>query len=781
MTPEERRDAAIYFLGQWFQHCSGGFVQFTYIRDGRVSTSSFELKRGFELAVDEAVRRNQNGDNVYIRVAPISRIPPMGDRGDESYVHSSPGMWAEVDVAEAGGHKQTGQIAGTWQAAENWIDALPIKPTMVVRSGGGFHLYWRAVEPRTFETGDWMEGKRDASQFEAMLQKRAAEFGFGLDTNITRNFACLLRLPGMVNWKRAAGHDVSIVRESSYEYDWSAFEETAEAILGDDNPESYLYAGGRQSLPEPGADRPPRGRNDTLKAMVAACLAQGKRIGDVVTEIVSFDLQAHDPPLFMDPTEPYARTQDPYINALGFVTSIMQSIQRQAEADGRKPDFGNAGQLKTLTTAASASTDDPLENVPITSFGTAYQDRSPYEPHLLEGLLPKSTTSVIAGPPKSQKSLMLLEMGTRLAMGETWFGFRPLRPLRVLLIQYEMSCDMMRRRIHGMGGADGYSSLQLDRLTRNFVYSGKFVSTFDRDSFPHYLNFARRAFPDPGAPPDVLVFDPLQNMYPGDENSNAEMFVFLRLLDELRDTLNPEAATVILHHANKTNRREMLEDPFNALRGASALRGYYTSAVFISRLSEESEERRVFFDMRAGISPSPKTVEYREGRFVELESSEVKAGKTQLDAWNAERRRQRDRILYEVNRRAAEEGELYAAKELAHALAAEDDLPGARRIRQLLSEYATRGYLRYTNGEGVGISVLDGRSNGYLITEVTEVVDPDTGVVCKPEPTHKKDHTNGYIVELESPGEPWTYDDEQFDLQLVDVRFGGEPFRGRKA
>lgn len=770
------------FLSSWFRHVEGGFFQLTYIRDGRVATSCYPIDDGFDIAVEEAARRNANGDHCYIRVAPISRIPPSGDRGDESFVSASPGMWAEVDVLEAGGHKQTGQIAATFVRARQWIDALPVKPTIIVHSGGGYHLYWRSTEPRDFSRGDWLEGKSEALQFEAALQKRAAEFGFGLDTNITRNFACLLRLPGMVNWKRAAGHTVTIEEMSEREYEWQTFADAADLTLGGESAESYVYPQ-RQGLASPGSPSAPRGRNDTLKAMTAACLSNGKNVHTTVQEIVSYDLHAHDPPLFMDPTEPYSRTSDPYVNALGFVQSIMQSIQRQAEAAGRTPDYGNSQQTKILAGVGQIDqSGDPFKNVRAVSFDEAWIDRSPYEPHLVQTLIPKSTLTVIAGPPKSQKSFMLLDLSVKLALGIPWFGFAPLRPLRVMLIQFEMPFDMMRARVHGIRPKTGFSPVERDRLRRNFVYSDRAVAPFNRDSFPHYLNFIRRNFPDPSAPPDVIVFDPLGNMYDGNESSNAEMFVFLRLLDDLRDQVNPDAGVILLHHANKTNRREMLEDPFNALRGASALRGYYTSAVFVVKGSEKSETRTVYFDNRAGISPHPKQVDLIDGEFIEADKRHVEAGESQLDAWNAERRRQRDRILLEINRRARHNGELYALKELSEVLESQDDLPGARRIRELLSQYATRGYIRFCDGtqEDLGLAPLDGRSMGYVVTEITEIVDLDYGEIRPVHATHYKDQTNGLIVALDGKRKRWTYDDDDFELTLIDPDSNVFPFKGRK-
>jgi len=68
------------------------------------------------------------------------------------------------------------------------------------------------------------------------------------------------------------------------------------------------------------------GRNDKLKAMCVAALNNFKSVEEVAKELLDFDLQSHNPPLFRDPRE--GNRGDPLKNALKFVASINKTIER---------------------------------------------------------------------------------------------------------------------------------------------------------------------------------------------------------------------------------------------------------------------------------------------------------------------------------------------------------------------------------------------------------------------------------------------------------------------
>ncbi|NEN62559.1 AAA family ATPase, partial [Escherichia coli] len=119
-----------------------------------------------------------------------------------------------------------------------------------------------------------------------------------------------------------------------------------------------------------------------------------------------------------------------------------------------------------------------------------------------------------------------------------------------------------------------------------------------------------------GEAPDIIAFDPLANLFDGeDENDNAQMMRFLReRLEGVRRRLSEKTAIVLVHHSNKASREYIETDPFSAIRGAGALRGYYTSAIVIYQPERDAPERHVFFDFRSDAAPEPVTVRYHNGR-----------------------------------------------------------------------------------------------------------------------------------------------------------------------
>ncbi len=57
------------------------------------------------------------------------------------------------------------------------------------------------------------------------------------------------------------------------------------------------------------------------------------------------------------------------------------------------------------------------------------------------------------------------------------------------------------------------------------------------------------------------------------------MFFLQERVESLREAVAPEAGLILVHHTKKMNKKQVAEDPFQALSGASALRGFYTSGM----------------------------------------------------------------------------------------------------------------------------------------------------------------------------------------------------------
>lgn len=223
---------------------------------------------------------------------------------------------------------------------------------------------------------------------------------------------------------------------------------------------------------------------------------------------------------------------------------------------------------------------------------------------------------LIAGPPKAQKSFLLQEILIACATGTGFLEdlFKAPRPLRVFYLQAEMNRALLRKRAREVRGI---SDNDRRLLETNFKMSERFHMPLNEQGTQTAIATIRREFPNPLEPPDIIAFDPLANLYDGEsENDSTQIMRFLSSrLELIRQAINPMAALALSHHANKRSAEELAADPFSAIRGASALRGYYDSAIVIFRKSMEGKMRELHFELRGGESPDPVHMEMIGGRF----------------------------------------------------------------------------------------------------------------------------------------------------------------------
>jgi hypothetical protein len=232
---------------------------------------------------------------------------------------------------------------------------------------------------------------------------------------------------------------------------------------------------------------------------------------------------------------------------------------------------------------------------------------------------------LIAGPPKAQKSFLLQEMLVASATGGKFLAgkFSAPRPLRVFYLQAEMNAKLLRKRARAF---QFLSNQEKSKLQDNLVVSDRFHMILNEDGVKIAVETIQRMFPK--EPPDIIAVDPLANIFDGDnENDNAQLMRFITgRLEAIRQAVNPLACIVLVHHAKKTSSEDMARDPFVAIRGAGALRGYYDSAIVIFRADTESRERKIHFELRSGESPEPMTVTLQYGRFQEAVEAEIDIG-----------------------------------------------------------------------------------------------------------------------------------------------------------
>jgi hypothetical protein len=219
--------------------------------------------------------------------------------------------------------------------------------------------------------------------------------------------------------------------------------------------------------------------------------------------------------------------------------------------------------------------------------------------------------------------------------------FNCTRPLRVFYLQAEMNRKLLRKRAREF---KLLTAEERELLATNLIVSERFHMILNENGVKLAIDTIKANFP--GDPPDIIAVDPLANVFDQEnENDNTQLMRFLTgRIEAVRQAINPNAAVVMVHHATKRSNEDMARDPFIAIRGAGALRGYYDSAIVIFRAGEETKARKVHFELRSGESPEPMTVELVNGRFVSVSENASSIDKPMArqmlavlkDAWNAE-------------------------------------------------------------------------------------------------------------------------------------------------
>lgn len=121
-------------------------------------------------------------------------------RGSSCSAAAIPGLWVDLDV-KGPSHSEP-NLPPDLDSALSLLEVVPQKPTLIVNSGHGVHVYWLFHEPWILASD---EDRRRAGEMLQRLQDairtEAAIHGWKLDP--TADLARLLRLPGTLNHKGA--------------------------------------------------------------------------------------------------------------------------------------------------------------------------------------------------------------------------------------------------------------------------------------------------------------------------------------------------------------------------------------------------------------------------------------------------------------------------------------------------------------------------------------------------------------------------------------------------
>lgn len=410
------------------------------------------------------------------------------------------------------------------------------------------------------------------------------------------------------------------------------------------------------------------------------------------------------------------------------------------------------------------------QEMPAYTLGALLDDQSPMpEDIIAPRVLTPGGLLVLGGAPKVGKSDLLVSWLVHMAAGVPFLGFTPPRPLRIFYLQAEIQYHYLRERLKQIALPPDVLAAARD----TFVATPKLKMLLDNEGSVRVVRAVQTAFPD--APPDILCVDPIRNLFDGGpdgggENDNTAMMFFLKeRVEVLRDHIDPDCGVILIHHTKKLSKQQVKDDPFLALSGASALRGFYTSGLILHRPDEDCSQRKLEIELRNGPALPPKVIDKIGGQWVEINPMNERLVRKEVGAkHDAERDRKRDVILSILIDEAAD-GKLYTSTQFREAFENQRGLGSQFTIRDRINVLATKGHIRFLrDGTQFGHSVVRSRF-GYLCAEGMVFgregrIDPETGEVLDSVipvvPSHYKSPSNGQCMDLEDASDWSVREDE---------------------
>ncbi len=411
-----------------------------------------------------------------------------------------------------------------------------------------------------------------------------------------------------------------------------------------------------------------------------------------------------------------------------------------------------------------ADAEQEAQPLPVFSFGQLLDDRSPMPPDIIAPrVLTPGGLLVLGGAPKVGKSDFLISLLAHMAAGVPFLGFTPPQALRVFYLQAEIQYHYLRERMQQIR-LDG---AVIAGARDNLFATPKLRMILDDKGLALVVESVRVRFPD--APPDIICLDPIRNLFDGGEegggenDNNAMMFFLTERVERLREAVAPDCGVILAHHTKKMNRKAVGEDPFQALSGASALRGFYTSGLLMHRPDEESSMRRLEIELRNGPALPTKLIDKENGRWIELNPMNERLVRKEAGAKHDAERERKGGVIVDMIAAQAAQGKMFTLSQFAAKFENKGSLGGETSIRNRIHVLATKGHIKFVRGEEAERLGLPRASMKYgylcvkdmLFQTSAEELNPETGeiepVVVRVLPTDFMCPQTGALLTVENP------------------------------
>jgi hypothetical protein len=160
----------------------------------------------------------------------------------------------------------------------------------------------------------------------------------------------------------------------------------------------------------------------------------------------------------------------------------------------------------------------------------------------------RGSSMIISGGTGIGKSSLMMQIIIRWCLGIDFFGIKPVKPLKIGVIQAENDKGDLAEAFRGVTHTMRLTGDQMRHLNTNLEFRTETVRTGEQ-----FLAYARRFIHRSKL--DLIVADPLFSYFGGDLSDQSEVSVFLR--NKLQPILHEtKVAWIWMHHVSKPQRKE---------------------------------------------------------------------------------------------------------------------------------------------------------------------------------------------------------------------------------
>lgn len=221
---------------------------------------------------------------------------------------------------------------------------------------------------------------------------------------------------------------------------------------------------------------------------------------------------------------------------------------------------------------------------------------------LVRGLILRAAPNVIAGTPKSKKTMVALHLAIAVAAGQpAWLDRYPIASGRVLVLSHEDSKRETRRRIWRLARGMGIDPRSLSETLRIGDRSDPFHFDVERE-------MKRMVATIETWRPSMVLMDSLSRVHMGDENLKRDMNIVTDAWLTL--AARYELAIVTIHHLVKVSEAKSL---ILQLRGSGDIGAALRHAVGVTRDDKDRDRLRLWSEGNSSYQLEPLEVAVEDG------------------------------------------------------------------------------------------------------------------------------------------------------------------------